>query len=183
MPKTGTTTFHELMLKVQIKSVHDSSKVPITEKGLWESYSGSITDQYERLYTNHTDAKFVLTIRNEQHWLKSAKKWYSPLTRSDYGKVGFRERIFGTKYVSTLDDKELLKYYNCWNNKVKEFFGDKDNFMEINFINYFGDSKQLCRRLLKFLEIDTSDLLFPNELDFPHENKNIRTSKESLLPR
>ena len=169
MPKTGTTSFHLLMHKVGIKTRHDNQY----QEG-YDSFSGGIVDQYETLYTKFPDAKFVLTMRDEEHWLKSVIKWFDPNFRKwNDGNIGKRTRIFGTKYVSTLSDKELLNIYNSWNNKIREFFKDKDNFMEINFINYFGDTKQLCQRLLNFLEIDT-DIV---DIDFPHVNKNEEDNK------
>tara|TARA_Y100001963_G_C6757852_1_gene437883 strand:- start:1214 stop:1753 length:540 start_codon:yes stop_codon:yes gene_type:complete len=167
MPKTGTTSFHYLMENLQLKSIHDSSAIP---EG-YDSYSGCLTDRYEELYKNFPDARYVLTVRNELEWLKSAKKQYSPLNNHGFGKRGFRERIYGTYRVSTLSDNEMLDVYNNWNDKIRNFFKDKDNFMEINFINYFGDSKMLCERLLTFLNIDKS-----LAMEFPHKNINMENN-------
>ena len=159
LPKTGTTSFHYLMEQLGLKSLHDSQY-----KDGFDSVSGSISHQYETLHKRFPDARYVLTLRDEMDWLKSTRKHYQP---GKHGMVGFRKKIFGTKYVTTLTDDELLNSYNDWNGKIRNFFKDKDNFIEINFINYFGDSKQLCKRLLNFLEIDT-DIV---GLDFPHKNK------------
>ena len=177
LPKTGTTSFHNLMEAVNIKSVHDKNY-----REDIDSFSGLISHKYEELYERFPDSKYVLTIRDEKDWLQSVKYHFSPLRMAGHGKVNFRKEIFGTKYVSTLTDKELLNIYNNWNNTIRDFFKDKDNFMEINFINYFGDSKQICRKLLNFLEIDIDKL----DVDFPHKNKsreNIKSRFDELMGR
>ena len=161
LPKTGTTSFHSLMNEVGLKSVHDQGY----QDGI-DSFSGTISTQYKTLYERFPDARYVLTLRDNSDWLQSTKIHYST---GHIGKVNLRKQLFGTEYVSSLSDDELLKIYNDWNNKIRNFFIDKDNFMEINFINYVGNTKHLCEKLLKFLNIDT-DII---KLDFPHKNKGL----------
>tara|TARA_R100000234_G_scaffold12058_1_gene6697 strand:+ start:5258 stop:5863 length:606 start_codon:yes stop_codon:yes gene_type:complete len=193
MSKTGTTSFYYLMQKLYIKSYHDISisdhSVDELKKEftLMDCYSGALSHRYKDIYTAFPDAKYVLTIRDELGWLKSARKQF---TYEDHNFSKFRNYIFGTTKVWELSDKDMLDSYNKINTEIIDFFKNKENFMVLNFINS-TDRDKLMKELLKFLDIrvisnvlstriwGNSVKLFPDEnveisnnIKFPQKNKS-----------
>ena len=193
MSKTGTTSFHHLMQELHLKSFHDVLISEHTvdelkkEFTLMDCYSGALSHRYKDIYAAYPDAKYVLTIRDEIGWLKSARKQF---TYNDVNFSKFRTAIFGTTKVSDMSDDDMLKCFNRINNEIIDFFKDKKNFMVLNFINS-TDKDNLMKELLEFLNIrvisnvlytriwGNSVKLFPaenvevsNNLKFPQKNKS-----------
>ena len=128
-------------------------------------FSGALAHRYKDIYEAWPDSKYILTIRNSDSWLNSARRHF---TNGKSGMTLYREAIYGTWKVWELTDEELLGIYNGWNDKIRNFFKGKDNFMEINFIEC-DDKKSLMNKLLNFLELES----IPG-LNFPHSNKGVK---------
>ena len=178
--KTGTHSFNNLMLKLNLISLHEA---PITEYNdndlkrrimYVDAISGTLVQNYKKIYKIFPNSKYVLTIRNSEHWLKSMRLQFSEqnydtsnlkgLKKYHHEKV--KESLFGTSKIWKISDKELILKYNKINEEVKSFFKNKNNFMELNFIDS-TDKNSLMKKLLNFLEIN-----YDSNLEFPHSYKS-----------
>jgi hypothetical protein len=172
LSKTGTTSFNSLMKELNLKSIHDT---PISEHTIDElkkefvyadCFSGTLAHRFKDIYEAWPQAKYILTTRNTKTWLKSARKQFCE--ENGMGMFQFREDVFGTYEIWKLSDEELIYKYNKINEEIKDFFKDKENFMELNFIDS-TDKKNLMKKLLNFLEIESV-----TNLEFPHGNQGVR---------
>tara|TARA_R110001592_G_scaffold9182_1_gene49013 strand:- start:158 stop:697 length:540 start_codon:yes stop_codon:yes gene_type:complete len=172
LSKTGTTSFNSLMKELNLKSIHDT---PISEHTIDEfkkeftyadCFSGTLAHRFKDIYEAWPQAKYILTTRNTKTWLKSARKHFCE--ESGRGMFQFREAVFGTSEIWKLSDEELIHKYNKINEEIKYFFKDKENFMELNFIDS-TDKKNLMKKLLNFLEIESD-----TNLEFPHSNRGVK---------
>jgi len=171
MPKTGTTSFHYLMQKLDLISIHDPRIAEHTVDEIQKefmyanSFSGMLTPRYKDIYTAYPNAKYIFTIRNVDSWLPSFRRQTDEVggvSSTDVQK--FRESLFGTAKIWELDDEKVIHVYNTFNEEIKHFFSDKENFMELNFIES-DNKKKLMLDLLKFLDIKGN-----SEIEFPREN-------------
>jgi hypothetical protein len=116
---------------------------------------------YQYLDQKYENAKFILTLRDVDSWIKSYKKWnesvglksnsyYKTISKICYGVDDF------------LSDEGLMKeVYEKTNNNTIEYFKDKNNLLVLDLPKGDGWDK-LCPFLNK------SILTSP----FPHANKN-----------
>ena len=168
MGRTGTKSFHTLMLKSKLSSVHEPSKDSLfveLEKDI-DSFSGGLTHRYKEIYEIYPDAKYILTVRNAESWLLSRIRLHYSWIHSLDEDLGMN--LFFSKdcchFLETIDD--LMRRYNEINEEIIDFFKDKENFMVLNFIDSTNKNK-LASKLFKFLEI-------ASVIEFPHENNNKR---------
>jgi len=120
---------------------------------------------YPQLDTRFPDSKFILTIREDKKWLKSAIKYFK-------GESDFRKWIYG--HGNPLgNEATFLERYRLHNEQVLTYFQDRPNdLLVINFEN--GDGwPQLCQFLNKPI---------PTE-PFPHLNKRKTTPLPSRIKR
>ncbi len=165
--KTGTTTLGNALkiLGYKVKGVTPRMIIPVvsgkTHKALnyAEKYD-ALEDVpwcilYKELYRRFPESKFILTIRDEESWFKSAKKQFGNYIRPQ------NEWIYG-RGNGLFKDKELaITRYRKHNKDVTEYFKDKPNKLLImNFSEGDGWGK-LCTFLGKDI---------PN-IPFPHSNK------------
>ena len=115
--------------------------------------------KYKALDKKYPDAKFILTVRNLDKWLKSCEIHFASKKTLYHKKL--RVEIFGAE----LYDKE--KFTNAWNrhiNKVKEYFkGREEDLLIIDIPSGEGYNK-----LMAFLGVDYEiyrDKLFPIKND------------------
>ena len=95
--------------------------------------------------------KFILTIRDNQDWLKSIEN--------------FNEN----------ENYDELKKLNqiTYKNKIQKIFKDKKLEHRLLIINLFeDDDKKIWKNLIKFLELDSDDYEDVIEDDFPKINLN-----------
>jgi hypothetical protein len=98
---------------------------------------------YKELNEKYSNSKFILTIRDEEEWWASVQNWLS--LKAVWGKnlneklkirrLDLKTREYNAHFNSTTLNKEnYIKYYNSYNNAVREYFKDKPNFrvLEIN---------------------------------------------------
>jgi hypothetical protein len=118
---------------------------------------------YRWLEKNYQNSKFILTIRDEEEWWDSVNKWLSFPSELDESKSEKRINMYKRHFNTTEITKDsFIDYYRDYNNKVREYFKGKPNFLEINICN--GEGWEL---LCPFL-----DKPIPNK-EFPKSNVNI----------
>ena len=171
--RTGTRSFHMLMLNLDFTSIHEPSELEsiINEKNI-DSFSGGLTHLYKDTYEIYPDAKYVLTTRSAESWLESrlglhnkerAKglnhKWIHVCDEPIFGRI-IKFRNYG---IDGIQRGKIVQKFNEIHGEIRNFFKDKENFIEINFID--SDKEKAMKELLEFLGIE-----FKN-LEFPHNNK------------
>ncbi|WP_156032939.1 sulfotransferase [Sediminibacter sp. Hel_I_10] len=116
---------------------------------------------YKELYELYPDAKFILTIRPTEQWIKSVVNYFASI------RVPLHQKIYK---VPCAEGHEVVykKVYNQHNNDVIAFFKNKPNFIIMKQgLNFDYDT--LCG----FLNIDKVP-----QMAFPHARNN----KKRQLP-
>ena len=171
--KTGTSTLGAALriLGYHVKGTSKRPLIPILKKDF--SYVrkqlrnfDAVQDTpwffiYKELDEIYPNAKFILTIRDEESWYKSVKKQIGDLRSAQ------DEWIYGRGKGLPKDDKQnAIDVYNRHNEEVKNYFKDRPN--DLLILNFKKGDK--WEKLCDFLNED-----IPSE-PFPHYNKS-KTSK------
>lgn len=176
--KTGTSSLSDALNFLGIKTIHYPYDKIIYSELSSGNFQLSVLNQYQaicdisvspfyaQLDKIYPNSKFILTIRDDQQWLRSIKKhmellkWWST---SDQEFKQFTQFICAAVYgcLEFSKDRFLFSYQLHLEN-VKEYFKDKPNNLLIMDIPS-GDGWE---KLAPFLGID-----IPTEL-FPKKNKH-----------
>lgn len=170
--KTGTTSI-ETALKVLGYKVYggDKNLMKFKKKEDLRKYIFNIMQNwdavqdmpwplfYKELYELYPNAKFILTYREPDKWIKSIVEYFASI------RIPLHQKIYNVPCAEGYEDT-YLKVYNENNNEIIGFFKDKDNFLKMSLGEDFNYS-----RLCNFLEIKE----IPNK-EFPRS----RTNKQKL---
>ncbi len=171
--KTGTSTLGAALsiLGYHVKGISKRPLIPILKKDFsyvkkqLRNYN-AVQDTpwffiYKELDEIYPNAKFILTIRDEESWYKSVKKQIGDLRSAQ------DEWIYGRGKGLPKDDKRnTINVYNQHNQEVKNYFKDRPkDLLILNFKK--GDQWE---KLCDFLNEEIPSV------PFPHYNKS-RTSK------
>jgi hypothetical protein len=107
---------------------------------------------YEALDLQYPNSKFILTIRDEQDWLNSAKRYFKNTISP------FRLWLYGQPYPTSFEDIYLQRYQQH-NNTVLEYFSNRNDLLIID-IKAANKWKLIC---------DFLGHSIPN-VPFPHNN-------------
>lgn len=77
---------------------------------------------YKELYELYPNAKFILTYRDPDLWIKSVVKYFAKIKNT------MHQRIYGVDYAEG-NEEAYLKIYKKFNAEVLDFFKDKENFL------------------------------------------------------
>jgi len=119
------------------------------------------TNKLYKILDKHVpDSKFILTVRNTEEWWDSVSRWLTNRNGrsfdSDTDKL-LRIEIYKRHFETTEFTKEsFVKYYEEYNNEVREYFKGNPNFLEMNICD--GDSWEL---LCPFLGKEIPNKPFP----------------------
>lgn len=116
---------------------------------------------YKELYELYPDAKYILTLRPTDKWIRSVVKYFASI------RVPMHRKIYNVPCAEG-HEETYISVYNKHNEDVKRFFQNKDNFIIMEQGQNFN-YKTLC----DFLELDDIP-----EADFPHARNN----KKRKLP-
>lgn len=116
---------------------------------------------YKELFQLFPNAKYILTIRPTEKWIRSVVKYFASI------RVPMHQKIYDVPCAEGYEDR-YIEVYDEHNHNVESFFRDKDNFIIMEQGRNF-DYHTLC----KFLEIEDIP-----KLDFPHARNN----KKRKLP-
>jgi len=164
--KTGTKSLKKALeiLGYKVTGPNDT-KADYTEDGLeFERYLEIIEKYdafqdnpwplfYREIYTHFPHAKFILTVRDAEQWIKSVVDYFgqkqTPMRRYIYG-------AFAGSPVG--NESHYLQRYLRHNDEVKTFFHGKENFLLMDITK--GDGwESLC----PFLGKEIPDTPFPYE--------------------
>ncbi|MDB4693855.1 hypothetical protein OAF30_00325 [Flavobacteriales bacterium] len=177
--KTGTTSLG-VALEALGYSVQDSS---IDRKPLYDNNIDQIISQldgfdacqdcpwnliYQDLYKAFPNGYFILTIRDENEWLKSVSNHFGTTNNK------LREFAYGTGLgFPKGNEAEYLARYKLHNASVIDFFADKPNQLLILDLSKNKGWDKLC----SFLSVDHP------KIPFPHKNKRRKSLTEKILTK
>jgi len=163
LSKTGTSSLSAYLSSIKIKSTHDDfgffkaktiDDVKVVASG--ESFIGALCPVWMLLFEKYPTAKYILTVREKETWLKSLKRHLE----GGNGNKSYRLKAFN---VETFDEKICGDLHDIYDSEVIKFFKDKDNLLVIDLIK--GDSRVNAKRINEFL-----GLTYDNQ-KIPHKNK------------
>lgn len=86
---------------------------------------------YRELYELYPNAKFILTYRDPDLWIKSVVKYFAKIKNT------MHQRIYKVDYAEG-NEEAYLKIYKNFNAEVIDFFKDKENFLFMDMKSDFN---------------------------------------------
>jgi hypothetical protein len=120
----------------------------------------NIGDLYQALDRRFPGSRFILTWRDAEIWWRSTSRW---LTVQHAGDEARMHRFLKHVGADRVDRDRFVSAYLEHNRAVRAYFGDRPDFLAINFEQ--GDG---WNRLCDFLGVPIPTV------DFPHENAGQR---------
>ena len=180
MPKSGTSSFQELFVKLGYKSYHwkkgnqyigkmieNNKKIKkpllcdfldtdvITQMDVCMNkdncYWPQIVD-YKQIINENPDAIFILNKRNTEDLLSSFKRWYNLINRFF---------TLNSELIANKTDKGFIEFVNNFYLEIELYFKENKN---LKFISYDIDNDKI-EKLKKYIDI-------PDNFIFPKVNVN-----------
>lgn len=164
--KTGTKSLANALRHLGYKVTGPNNTRDLEIKDKLVSIATRISHQYDGFQDNpwplvyremdclHTDAKFILTLRDPDQWIRSAVKYFGSET------TVMRQLIYGAKFGSPVGNE--THYKRCMlthNNAVIDYFCDRpDKLLMLDICGGDGWGK-----LVSFLNCQSPDVPFPKE--------------------
>lgn len=195
LSKTGTSSLTEALQRLGVPAIH----YPYDERTYDElrrgDYRLSILDEYQavldipvapfyaQLDAAWPGAKFILTVRDREAWLRSAemhwrllmqwwenfpdfKRFHEFISACTYGSIGFSRARFGFVYDTHLRN-------------VREYFADRpEDFLEMDICGGEG-----WERLCPFLGMEAPGEPFPHANEWMHRLMQAADDVERVIPR
>ena len=192
--KCGTTSLHELFIKNELRSIHNSSWWYWKDKEKF-NHSDCFTDGYER-YTSEPvfpdlkhledmfpDAKFILQTRNLNQWLVSRlKHGVSQKTGRRAGKppFGAGRHVYttGLKHCK-LNNETIMRWVkdrNYWYDHVYEYFKNKNNLLIVDICD-----PDIVYKINKFLKINDNN--FPFKKNNKTTNNRLKKYEKTIIKK
>ena len=128
---------------------------------------------YKKLDEAYPGSKFILTVRNENAWLRSVERLWSPAynpSRWEWDIYPFSNRIHRVLYGRIdFDPAIFLARYRRHNAEVVEYFKGRPNDLLVLDMDCSDAWQELCR----FLEVPKPEMAYPREYGtakLPKEN-------------
>lgn len=166
LPWTGTKSFVKALDLLGYKAKHNVNAKRVAGD-FWDFVDeidavaeGIGVFLWKEIYEKFPDCKFILTTRSRDKWIN--KRTHKPKTSFDLDK--HRTNWMNARVVQMWlsfgweqkDKQKIGEFFDNHHREVREFFADKDNFMEMNILDGDGWDK-LC----PFLDKPIPDLPFP----------------------
>lgn len=110
---------------------------------------------YRELYESYPDAKYILTFRQPDSWIRSVVKYFASI------RIPLHQKIYNVPCAEG-HEARYLEVYNAHNAEVLDFFEGNPNFIIMEPKKNFN-----YQTLCEFLEIES----IPDE-HFPHGRNN-----------
>lgn len=173
LAKTGTTTIAEALKLLGYNSFHcecniinpKDMELYTTQLDKYNAIVGTpLAPFYKSLDQNYDNAKFILTIRDEEKWVDSCSYHFTDDLIMDTQHKYLHKLIYECEKFNR---KKFLKGYKKYNKKVKKYFYYKsDNFLILDI-----NSKTKWGELCNFLDQPIPDVIFP------YKNKKSKRDK------
>lgn len=166
--KTGTTSLENALKRLGYKVYGgDKNLLKFKDVEKLKIYIGRILKDYDavqdmpwplfyrELYELYPDAKFILTYREPEKWIKSVVRYFAKI------RIPMHRKIYGVPHAEGYEET-YLKIYKKYNAEILKFFEGKKNFLMMEIGKNF-DYNTLC----PFINIED----IPAE-DFPRSRSN-----------
>ena len=171
LSKTGTSSLTKALKLLGYKAAHF---IKIHE---FDNYD-AITDTpipviYQALDKQYSNAKFVLTIRDAEDWVKSfqahieRQKWTERYPKMRGEALLTTMQLYGTIYF---DRQKFLDGYNRYHQEVLEYFADRNDDLLVMDICKGDGWEKLC----PFLNVAIPETTFP----IKNAKENITKTKQ-----
>jgi len=114
----------------------------------------NVWNMYKILDAAFPESKFILTYRDPESWWKSVDQWLNVTHKNNGAKL---ERYLKQLKVDRVDTDMFISSYLQYNEEVKSYFGNRSDFLIVNFEESDGWVK-LCN----FLDLPVPDVPFPH---------------------
>lgn len=175
MHKTSTTSLHHAFEILKLDSFHwGKGEAAIIWQDLYSSNHSKTLEKwyalsdlpipllYKKLDAGYPGSKFVLTVRDEQKWLKSVERLWDPKynpTRWVWDVHPFTNRIHRELYGRTdFDPETFLARYRQHNQEVIDYFKGRPNDLLVMDMDANAGWNELC----EFLHLPISEVDYPN---------------------
>ncbi len=188
LSRTGTSSLTKALGIMGYKSIHFPKKIlNLKDQRLiikfdkilddYDAFSDTpIVRFYKELDVKYPGAKFILTVREIDAWLKSCERYFSFRSKGDIYNKSLRLDLYGTAEFSKEKFKE--SYYKHLDEVLKYFKNRKQDLCIINICDGEGWEK-LC----SFLGRSFPDVPFPRKNYIPTHNSIKKVIKERLLQK
>lgn len=174
MQKTATTSLHHAFQILGIDSLHwgtgeaaaiweevnCAGRSPTVEK-FYAVSDNPIPVLYQKLDANYPGSKFILTIRDEEKWIKSVERLWNPEynpTRWMWDVWPISNRIHRALYGRIdFDENTMLSCYRRHNADVREYFKHRPHDLLIMDMDNGAGWKELCH----FLDLPIPRAAYP----------------------
>lgn len=173
LSRTATSSLNLALKKLGYDSIHwlnPKTQAVITEKDfqLFDGFTDiPVSYQFETLYQNFPNSRFIYTCRSRESWIGSVSAHYKNIrgisSPKELDQADTAQRFEGTAHAA---ESNLYSRYDTWDDafdhfqaRVSQFFQDKsdDRFLELRITEGEGWEK-LCA----FLNKEVPDTPFPN---------------------
>lgn len=120
---------------------------------------------YKELHELYPNAKFILTYRESEKWIKSVVQYFASI------RIPLHQKIYNVPCAEGYEET-YLKTYNDFNASVQEYFNNNKNLLLMKMGEDFN-YKTLC----EFLQVE-----IPSE-EFPRSRKNVQKLANRKLYR
>ena len=115
----------------------------------------NVGDFHQTLDTTFPGSLFILTWRDPEAWWRSTERWLSTSHPDDLAKLS---RYYKHLHTDSVDKDRSIAGYLTHNDAVRRYFGDRSDFLDINFEQGEG-----WERLCAFLGVPMPDQRHPHE--------------------
>ncbi|HET7503416.1 MAG TPA: sulfotransferase [Kofleriaceae bacterium] len=158
LSKTGTTSLTRALELLGLRAIHYPPLPAVLD--LLSEYDAatdtSVACMYRELATQFPDTKFILTVRDEASWLRSAEGEFARREVTLEWKLEVRRRLFGT---TAWDPARFLDGFRRHDREVRAYFADQPHRLLVMDIIGGQGWAPLCN----FLGCARPDAPFPHD--------------------
>lgn len=150
LSKTGTHSLTDALKILGFSAIH--LPYPLNQiEGYDAATDVTVANHFQELDKEYPNSKFILTIREKDDWIESCKLHFSNIVTGDLRLI--RKETYG---MARFRSDVWLKVYDNHIQKVKDYFGENNNLLELNICGGGGWEK-LC----PFLGKEIPNIPFP----------------------
>jgi hypothetical protein len=189
-PKTGTKTLKQIFAQLGLKVSSDPqcllknnsdyttiNNIPIDTNNFFNNigyfhknlemfdffHDVPYSFNYELIYKQYPDSKFILTIRDEEEWFKSLFNYQHLPNASNRSLLNV---IYHHEIIMEEHKEEVIELYRKYNNDIITYFKDTpEKLLIINLCDKNKNNIEIIQNICRFTK-----LIIPRNFVFPHEN-------------
>ena len=153
LSRTGTTTFSDYLKQYGLNVIHYPTQMQLMGGAGDGASDIPVIPVYKDLDKMFRGSKFVYLTR--ENWVDAVEPYFLRKAGRNYGyeTTSLREQVYGSVQWNRQKYGDAYKRHD---EDIREYFKDRDNFMEMNIVA--GESP---KKLLSFLGLPDWNLDFP----------------------